>query len=365
MSQTTRCPSCGTKFKVVADQLRISQGWVRCGQCSEVFDATLSLDAPAPVPVPAPAPAPAGSMSEPAPVAPMPAPAAQPVAAEGYALPAAVEDEEEEAPPPVRAEPERVHEVLAAQAAPEPEPEPEPVWAPEPEPEPKPEPRPEPVWTPDPEPRLAPGPDPKPGPAAAASAPDDPFALPHHDPEPDPEPKPAPAAEPGFIRAARRRALWHAPGVRLALGLGSAVLLLALALQVALQERNALAAWNPALRPALQGLCALAGCTLSARQDIDQVVIASSGFTRTAQPGQYLLALTIENQAATELAMPAVELTFTDLQDQPVLRRVLLPADMQAPPTLGPQAEWSVRLPLAVTATPARIAGYRVLVFYP
>lgn len=43
MSQVTRCPSCGTRFKVVADQLRISQGWVRCGVCQEVFDATQSL----------------------------------------------------------------------------------------------------------------------------------------------------------------------------------------------------------------------------------------------------------------------------------------------------------------------------------
>lgn len=43
MSQITRCPSCTTKFKVVADQLRISDGWVRCGQCKEVFDASVHL----------------------------------------------------------------------------------------------------------------------------------------------------------------------------------------------------------------------------------------------------------------------------------------------------------------------------------
>jgi predicted Zn finger-like uncharacterized protein len=34
MSLITRCPACGTMFKVVPDQLRISEGWVRCGQCS-------------------------------------------------------------------------------------------------------------------------------------------------------------------------------------------------------------------------------------------------------------------------------------------------------------------------------------------
>src|SRR5437868_6771912 len=43
MSQITRCPACGTMFKVVPDQLRISEGWVRCGHCTEVFDATTSL----------------------------------------------------------------------------------------------------------------------------------------------------------------------------------------------------------------------------------------------------------------------------------------------------------------------------------
>ena len=39
----TRCPACQTVFRVVPDQLRVSQGWVRCGRCAEVFNATLSL----------------------------------------------------------------------------------------------------------------------------------------------------------------------------------------------------------------------------------------------------------------------------------------------------------------------------------
>ena len=43
MSLVTRCPACTTTFKVVRDQLRISDGWVRCGRCSNVFDATLDL----------------------------------------------------------------------------------------------------------------------------------------------------------------------------------------------------------------------------------------------------------------------------------------------------------------------------------
>lgn len=43
MSLVTRCPACATPFKVVRDQLRISDGWVRCGRCSQVFDATADL----------------------------------------------------------------------------------------------------------------------------------------------------------------------------------------------------------------------------------------------------------------------------------------------------------------------------------
>ena len=47
MSLITRCPACGTMFRVVPDQLKISQGWVRCGQCTDVFDATAHMQAEA------------------------------------------------------------------------------------------------------------------------------------------------------------------------------------------------------------------------------------------------------------------------------------------------------------------------------
>jgi len=35
----TRCPACRTAFRLVADQLRLRQGLVRCGNCDTVFDA--------------------------------------------------------------------------------------------------------------------------------------------------------------------------------------------------------------------------------------------------------------------------------------------------------------------------------------
>src|SRR6476620_1776313 len=43
MSLATRCTSCGTAFRVVQDQLKVSEGWVRCGRCNEVFNAIEGL----------------------------------------------------------------------------------------------------------------------------------------------------------------------------------------------------------------------------------------------------------------------------------------------------------------------------------
>lgn len=39
MTLAARCDRCGTLFRVVRDQLWVSDGWVRCGHCGEVFDA--------------------------------------------------------------------------------------------------------------------------------------------------------------------------------------------------------------------------------------------------------------------------------------------------------------------------------------
>lgn len=35
-----RCPECGTIYKLVPDQLKIAQAWLRCGQCQHAFDST-------------------------------------------------------------------------------------------------------------------------------------------------------------------------------------------------------------------------------------------------------------------------------------------------------------------------------------
>ena len=68
-----------------------------------------------------------------------------------------------------------------------------------------------------------------------------------------------------------------------------------------------------------------------------------------------------------ELATPALELTLTDAQDRPVMRRVLLPAELGDMPAMAAAAELAVKLPIAVVpgAASEKIAGYRLLAFYP
>ena len=133
---------------------------------------------------------------------------------------------------------------------------------------------------------------------------------------------------------------------------------------MAVHERNRVAAVAPQLRPSCWPLCEPLGCELAPLRQIAEVVIDSSSFNK-ARGDSYVLAVTMKSRSTVALEMPAVELTLTDAQDQPVLRRVLLPADMGAPQELAAGGEWSASVSVLVTTGGARVAGYRLLAFYP
>lgn len=176
--------------------------------------------------------------------------------------------------------------------------------------------------------------------------------------------EPDAAEDVSFVKAARRRAFWRKPLVRSGLVVLGLVLATALAAQVAVHERNRVAAVAPQLRPLLLALCEPLGCELAPLRQIAEVVIDSSSFNK-ARGDSYVLAVTMKSRSTVALEMPAVELTLTDAQDQPVLRRVLLPADMGAPQELAAGGEWSASVSVLVTTGGARVAGYRLLAFYP
>ncbi|MBC7469386.1 MAG: DUF3426 domain-containing protein [Ramlibacter sp.] len=320
MSLITRCPACGTMFKVVPDQLRISEGWVRCGQCAEIFDATANLQEPEATPASAPAPV----------AMPVPAGTGAPVAPQAPAMPQVPVTSQVSVTPlaPGSAVPAPVPVALRAPVAPE-------------------------------------------GPDSIAAPPLYPWFPSEvqdsqlqresriEDEEPDLD-------SVSFVRHARRQAVWRQPLVRVLLVLVMLLLAGLLALQYAVLERDKLAAVQPALRPWLQLLCGPLRCEVRPPRQIDAIVIDSSSFSRLRSDA-YRLGFSVRNQAPLPVAMPSIELTLTDSQDQPVLRRVLAPADVGAAATLPAAGEStsSVALAIAANGSGNRIAGYRLLAFYP
>ena len=313
MSLTTRCPACRTLFKVVPDQFRVSDGWVRCGQCSEIFDASLHLQQqPRAVD-----PVPENPPSSMAIVAAMAVVSSPPVQVD-IEHPDKTSVQMRKAAPPARA--------LPAQSTVVPHNEQEPREA-KPESEPKAEPK----------------------------------------SEPDAELGAMPQASVSFMRARPNHSHWRKTWVRVALVLTSLCLLMVLALQVVVHQRDRIAAMVSGARPALAAVCSVVGCRVSALRQIDSIAIDSSTFSKL-RDDTYRLSLTLKNNAAIELAMPALELTLTDSQDQPAMRRVFLPAEFGATSNvLAAGSEWAGAVVLSVRPGGGanHIAGYRILVFYP
>lgn len=333
-------------FRVVPDQLRISEGWVRCGHCAEVFDATSHLADHLPPEVREAMPTQPGELPPDWDV-PM-----QPVGSPGPPLTNTVSRQAtpRRTPAPTAAAPS-----IAPTVAPTPAPAPE-----------------------------------RHGPDSESLEPsplDAPFVfrrsdLDFSDPMPSVSPPIAPRGresvlpadddaspdidEVSFVRQARRRAFWRRPFVRFTLVLGSLVLASALVLQLAYHDRDRLAAAQPQLKPWLERMCEVLQCQLAPSRQIEAIVIESSSFNKL-RGDAYRLSFTLRNTAAVEVATPAMELTLTDAQDQPVLRRVLTPGELGATGNVIQGAsDWSGAIGLTVApGGPARIAGYRLLAFYP
>ena len=358
MSMITSCPACGTMFRVVPDQLKISEGWVRCGHCAEVFDASAHLadesvlDAPVAEDVRRPPDPPT-----------MPADLPATVPAE---LPRRVEPPVRPEPPvrtepPVRPEPPlRPGELRHRSAAPEPVPPPNRSSEPSSffgadsqslEPSPLDTPF---VFRPSDLAREA----------NSSILPEEgryELQVSPKDDEPEPE-----LDRVSFVRQARRKAFWRRPTVRIGLAFVSLLLAGLMVVQLAYQDRNRLALAEPALRPALERMCEVLQCTLGAPRQIESIVVENSGFNRLRND-TYRLAFTLRNTARVQVAAPAIELTITDSQDQPIARRVITPSELGGgDEVIPPGTDWSRAVGLVVNApSPGRVAGYRLLAFYP
>lgn len=332
----TRCPACGTVFRVVPDQLRVSEGWVRCGRCTEVFNAPESLvdmdtgarqrlaeterqdlvAAPARVTHPADPELDFGTAR------PAPEPTAEPAVSNAVG---------------------QTFGPIAATAA-------EPAALRET----------------------------SPGARRNAQEEADPDALP--DPLSDPRAEPEDRPPPSFVRRAEQAARWRRPRMRLALGAGIAVASAALAAQVTYTYRDLAAARWPALQPVLAQACVALRCELGAPHLLDALAVQSSGLVRADASDLYRLAVTLRNQTDIDVALPAIDLSLTDSQGRLLSRRVLPLSALaqtsepapgktpeQTPDRLGAGRELVLQATLQVAGAPAAepVAGYTIVLFYP
>ena len=314
-------------FKVVTDQLKVSQGWVRCGQCTEVFDASLHLQAAKNPPVTA------------------------------LNKPAAIEVEaglESEVKTPVEPIVPKSLAVPVVPASPLVE---EPFVA------------------------VRPLDDNAVG-VAVVSGMEQLQAAQVKLESPDSEPSEVlPDGEVSFVRDSRRQAFWRRPAVRFALGLSGLLLVALLLVQFSVQQRDTLAAIEPQLKPWLQILCEPLQCDIAPLRHIEAVVIDSSSFNKI-NSDSYRLNFSLKNTGITPVAMPSLEVSLTDGQEQAVIRRVVMPAQFGVTGGRGPLgagAEFSGVIVMQVlgadalstsgltppASVPLRVAGYRVLAFYP
>jgi hypothetical protein len=172
--------------------------------------------------------------------------------------------------------------------------------------------------------------------------------------------------EPEFVKRSRRQERMGRTQ-RLWMAAGSVALLLALLAQAVLGYRNVLAAQHPALKPVLQGACAMLGCRVELPAQAENLVIETGELT-TLGPGTYALNTVLRNQGSLVLAWPSIELELTDANDKPVLRRVLAPADYLPPGTpaangFAPRSEQPVALHFTLAGL--QPSGYHTFVFYP
>ena len=313
----TRCSACGTVFRVVPDQLRVSEGWVRCGRCSEVFNALEGL---------------------------VDLETGLPKRSLGAGLAPAVGDGSE-------AQESQFGEYDYAHPAARPG-----------------------------APALPPAPQPAaPPPVRHATIQEDDIAAdssletrPDFSTQISAEELAQANAKPSFVASADRAALWRRPRVRGVLVLVGLLAAMGLTAQVAHEYRNLVAAAWPESRPWLEQACAALNCKVEAAQAIENLAVESSGLVRVEKSNLYRLQVGLRNRAGIDLAVPALDVTLTDSQGRLIARKVLRAAELGAPQaTIGAGRELNLQATLQAATAPGGgepvqpIAGYTIELFYP
>ena len=332
MSLVTRCPACSTMFKVVADQLRVSQGWVRCGNCSDVFDANAYLQSVFP-----------------------------PAVEEEWQQAAYAQDNAARLPITERGAPNldsinrtekwpveisaarTVTDQLNQTALPKNE-----------------------NATVDVDQQLA---------VKTLSVQAGDIVAPVLEPHlRDDGVAPPNFQNVSFVRKARREAFWQQSFIRFGLVFLAGICVMLLGVQWAVQHKDQVMAAEPRSLPVLQALCKPFRCRIKPLQRIESLLIDSVSLVKL-DSDSFRFSFVLKNTADAPLEVPLLELTLTDIYDKAVLRRVVLPVEFgaRAGELLAAHSDTGGVINLTVAPdepaerpiTAAIVSGYRVLIFYP
>jgi len=177
---------------------------------------------------------------------------------------------------------------------------------------------------------------------------------------------------PAFLRdvslADERPAVIETPASqRLFIGL-SGLLVLLVVWQWIYFTRTSLAANYPPAKPLLQAMCHSLHCEVSLPRDLAKLTIDDADIQEHKErQGVLIFSSVLMNHGAVAQAYPKVELTLTNMADEPVLRKTLnpedyLPASVNLAQGLAPQQEQSVKALLGVDEK--LVTGFRVAIAY-
>jgi hypothetical protein len=150
---------------------------------------------------------------------------------------------------------------------------------------------------------------------------------------------------------------------------GALLLLLILVAQAAYHYRSAITLLFPETKPYAAALCTSLGCELPLPRRIELMGIEASDLQAdTTNPNIMVLSATLKNRAIFNQQHPVLELTLTDAQDQPVVRRVLAPRDYlgnEVNIQNGFAANTEIAIKVFIEASQVKATGYRLYLFYP
>lgn len=180
-------------------------------------------------------------------------------------------------------------------------------------------------------------------------------------PAPTPEFEDAAAEDAAALQPrSRSRSFWMA---------ACAFLALVLMAQPAFHYRGEIALLFPEARPVLAELCSTLGCSVALPRRADMISIESSDLQADpSHAGVMVLTATLRNRAGFPQSHPAIELTLTDTQDQPLARRILQVQDYAgrgANVETGFPGNSELAVRIYLEASSLKATGYRLYLFYP